>query len=85
MCSSDLKRDNGKVGELNDTTWASVQFGGRVQAPEGSTIQTRLFYDREDFHQNTFAVPAAVLRDGEMNMGCTEIMSPWGDVVGHDR
>jgi len=28
-----------------------------------------------------FACPAAVLRDGEVNMGCTEIMSPWGDVV----
>jgi gamma-glutamyltranspeptidase/glutathione hydrolase len=28
-----------------------------------------------------FAHPAAVLRDGDMNMGCTEIMSPWGDTV----
>jgi gamma-glutamyltranspeptidase/glutathione hydrolase len=28
-----------------------------------------------------FAHPVAVLRDGETNMGCTEIMSPWGDVV----
>lgn len=28
-----------------------------------------------------FAVPAAVLRDGDRNMGCTEIMSPWGDAV----
>jgi gamma-glutamyltranspeptidase/glutathione hydrolase len=28
-----------------------------------------------------FAVPAGVLRDGELNMGCTEIMSPWGDAV----
>ena len=28
-----------------------------------------------------FAVPAGVLRSGEMNMGCTEIMSPWGDAV----
>jgi gamma-glutamyltranspeptidase/glutathione hydrolase len=28
-----------------------------------------------------FAVPAAVLRSGEMNMGCTEIMSPWGDAI----
>src|SRR5439155_6875198 len=28
-----------------------------------------------------FAVPAGVLREGEMNMGCTEIMSPWGDAV----
>jgi gamma-glutamyltranspeptidase/glutathione hydrolase len=28
-----------------------------------------------------FAVPAAVLRAGERNMGCTEIMSPWGDAA----
>jgi len=28
-----------------------------------------------------FAVPAGVLRSGGMNMGCTEIMSPWGDAV----
>jgi len=28
-----------------------------------------------------FAVPSAVLREGERNMGCTEIMSPWGDAV----
>jgi gamma-glutamyltranspeptidase/glutathione hydrolase len=30
----------------------------------------------------SFAVPAAVLRENDMNMGCTEIMSPWGDAVG---
>ncbi|HEY5898128.1 MAG TPA: gamma-glutamyltransferase, partial [Burkholderiales bacterium] len=28
-----------------------------------------------------FAVPAAVLRSGDQNMGCTEIMSPWGDAI----
>jgi gamma-glutamyltranspeptidase/glutathione hydrolase len=28
-----------------------------------------------------FAVPAGVLLEREMNMGCTEIMSPWGDAV----
>jgi len=28
-----------------------------------------------------FAVPAGVLRQGESNTGCTEIMSPWGDAV----
>jgi len=28
-----------------------------------------------------FANPSAVLRDGETNTGCTEIMSPWGDAV----
>jgi gamma-glutamyltranspeptidase/glutathione hydrolase len=29
----------------------------------------------------SFAVPGAVLREAGMNMGCTEIMSPWGDAV----
>lgn len=28
-----------------------------------------------------FACPAGVMRQGGMNMGCTEIMSPWGDAV----
>jgi gamma-glutamyltranspeptidase/glutathione hydrolase len=28
-----------------------------------------------------FAVPAGVLREGDVNTGCTEIMSPWGDAV----
>ena len=28
-----------------------------------------------------FAVPAGVLRDGARNMGCTEVMTPWGDAI----
>jgi gamma-glutamyltranspeptidase / glutathione hydrolase len=28
-----------------------------------------------------FACPAGVLREQGRNMGCTEIMSPWGDAV----
>jgi gamma-glutamyltranspeptidase / glutathione hydrolase len=28
-----------------------------------------------------FACPAGVLRDGTRNMGCTEVMTPWGDAV----
>ncbi|EHK53008.1 gamma-glutamyltransferase [Allomesorhizobium alhagi] len=31
-----------------------------------------------------FACPAGVLRENGMNMGCTEIMSPWGDAV-HEK
>lgn len=31
-----------------------------------------------------FAVPAGVLRDRDLNMGCTEIMSPCGDAVAAD-
>ena len=28
-----------------------------------------------------FAVPAGVLREGDLDSGCTEIMSPWGDAI----
>ena len=28
-----------------------------------------------------YGCPAGVLRDGDHNMGCTEVMSPWGDAV----
>lgn len=28
-----------------------------------------------------FACPAGVMRDGDTNSGCTEIMSPWGDAI----
>ena len=28
-----------------------------------------------------YACPAGVMRDGDRNMGCTEVMSPWGDAV----
>ncbi len=31
-----------------------------------------------------FACPAGVLREGELNVGATEIMSPWGDAVAED-
>ncbi|MFC6655178.1 gamma-glutamyltransferase [Roseibium salinum] len=29
----------------------------------------------------SFACPAGVMRRGDINSGCTEIMSPWGDAV----
>ncbi|HYL91064.1 MAG TPA: gamma-glutamyltransferase [Burkholderiales bacterium] len=32
-----------------------------------------------------FAVPAGVMRSGEANLGCTEIMSPWGDAIAAAR
>ncbi|MBX9772804.1 MAG: gamma-glutamyltransferase family protein [Xanthobacteraceae bacterium] len=41
--------------------------------PTTTTVRTNFPY--------AFACPAAVLREGDQNMGCTEIMSPWGDAV----
>ena len=36
---------------------------------------------RRTIYPDAFARPSAVLRAGGMNMGCTEVMSPWGDAV----
>ena len=36
---------------------------------------------RRNAYPYAFACPAGVMRDGDMNMGCTEIMSPYGDAV----
>ena len=36
---------------------------------------------RRNAYPYAFACPAGVMRDGEMNMGCTEIMTPYGDAV----
>jgi len=53
--------------------------------PDGVIEALRSIYPtttaRRSMFPYPFAVPAAVLRDGESNMGCTEIMSPWGEAV----
>jgi len=36
---------------------------------------------RRNAYPYNFACPAGVMRDGDLNMGCTEIMSPYGDAV----
>jgi gamma-glutamyltranspeptidase/glutathione hydrolase len=36
---------------------------------------------RRTIYPDAFARPSAVLRAGAMNMGCTEVMSPWADTV----
>ena len=36
---------------------------------------------RRTVYPYAYACPAGVMRDGDMNTGCTEIMSPWGDAV----
>lgn len=55
----DEKRNNGKIGELNDTNWKYANGGVRLRLRDGSNVDGRIFFDREDFFQNTFAVPAA--------------------------
>ena len=50
-------RDNGKIGEVNDTSWKSVSGGVRVRLPDESDLQARVFSDFETFHSNFLAVP----------------------------
>ena len=49
-------RDNGKVGELNDTRWTTVNGGIRARLPDQSDLQARLFVDVSRAHFNFLAV-----------------------------
>lgn len=48
---------------------------GALEAEFTTTVARRIVFPY------AFAVPAGVLRQHGINMGCTEIMSPWGDAV----
>ena len=64
----DEERNNGKIGELNDTNWKFANAGARLQLVDGSNVEARLFYDDQSFFQNTFAVPAAVPPRSQSNL-----------------
>ena len=49
-------RVNGKVGEVNDTTWTTVSGGVRILLPDESDLQARVFVDHENFHSTFLAV-----------------------------
>jgi gamma-glutamyltranspeptidase/glutathione hydrolase len=66
-----------------------VSGGGEVTADESLSDEVRAALAaamptstvRRNVFPYSFACPAGVLREGTRNMGCTEIMSPWGDAV----
>ncbi|MDB5883714.1 MAG: gamma-glutamyltransferase [Ramlibacter sp.] len=66
-----------------------VSGGGEVTADESLSAEVRAALAaemptstvRRNVFPYSFACPAGVLREGARNMGCTEIMSPWGDAV----
>ena len=64
----DETRNNGKLGELNDTNWKYGNGGTRLRFKDGSNIEGRVFYDNEHFFQNTFAVPAATPARSQLNL-----------------
>jgi outer membrane receptor protein involved in Fe transport len=64
----DEERNNGKIDEVNDTKWTYGSGGTRLRFADGSNVEARLFYDNQDFFQNTFAVPAAVPARSQSNL-----------------
>jgi gamma-glutamyltranspeptidase / glutathione hydrolase len=66
-----------------------VSGGGRIVADraldasilEALAAEMPTSTARRTLFAYAFACPAGVLRDGARNMGCTEIMTPWGDAV----
>ncbi len=49
-------RGNGKINEMNDTRWKSVNGGVRIRMPDESDLQATLFADVENFHSTFLAV-----------------------------
>ena len=64
----DEERNNGKIGEVNDTNWKYGNGGARLRFADGSNVEARAFFDNEDFFQNTFAVPAATPPRSQSNL-----------------
>jgi outer membrane receptor protein involved in Fe transport len=52
-------RVNGKVGEVNDTRWTTVNGGVRIRMPDESDLQGRVFVDVQKSHFNFLAVTNA--------------------------
>ena len=61
-------RSNGKIGEVNDTSWKFGSGGVGLRLADGSNIEGRLFFDRQRFHSTFFAVPAAVPPRSQLNL-----------------
>jgi outer membrane receptor protein involved in Fe transport len=52
-------RVNGKVGEVNDTRWTTVNGGVELRMPDDSNLQARVFVDHQKAHFNFLAVTNA--------------------------
>jgi iron complex outermembrane recepter protein len=54
-------RSNGKIGEVNDTSWKFGSGGVGLRLADGSNVDARIFFDRQKFHSTFFAVPATAV------------------------
>jgi gamma-glutamyltranspeptidase / glutathione hydrolase len=68
---------SGDTGVIRDRRLDGAALGALAQAYPTATA-------RRIYFPYAFAVTAGVLRDRDLNMDCTEIMSPYGDAVAAD-
>src|SRR5918995_462998 len=61
-------RSNGKIGEVNDTSWKFGSGGVGLRLADGSNVDARVFFDRQKFHSTFFAVPAANPPRSQLNL-----------------
>ena len=84
-------RNNGKVGELNDTRWTTVNGGVRARLADDSDLQARVFVDVQRAHFNFLAVTnAATTRNivrlaTDQNVPTNGVggMAQWSKALGH--
>ena len=53
------ERSNGKIDEINDSTSKSGSGGVGLRFADGSSVDARIFFDRQKFHSTFFAVPGS--------------------------
>ena len=53
------ERSNGKIDEVNDSTSKFGSGGVGLRFADGSSVDARIFFDRQKLHSTFFAVPAA--------------------------
>ena len=61
-------RSNGKIGEVNDTSWKFGSGGVGLRLADGSNLDARIFFDRQNFHSTFFAVPPASPPRSQLNL-----------------
>ncbi|MFN7982093.1 MAG: TonB-dependent receptor [Vicinamibacterales bacterium] len=83
-------RDNGKVGEANRTRWTSLSGGMRMQLPDSSDLQARVFGDIQKAHYNFLAVTNAATTRNQVRLATDQElpvngfggMAQWQKILG---
>jgi outer membrane receptor protein involved in Fe transport len=86
-------RNNGKIGELNDTRWTTVNGGVRTRLADDSDLQARVFVDVQRAHFNFLAVTNAATTRNVVRLATDQIvptngvggMAQWSKALGHNN